>query len=179
VVPAALVLAGLAVMSAGAASPPRSPASPAARSGVKAAPRPAAVMRPDFSGTWVLDTARSEFGQIPGGRPLARTDVIVHRDPQLAQTLYLRLVGGPDTTRYRYATDSTRAVHRVENRDIEAHVWWAGDTLRLESMSKLMMFEMWLRERWTLSPDGRTLTMSRHITYPLGKGDQKLLFVKQ
>jgi hypothetical protein len=140
---------------------------------------PRAPARPEFTGTWALDTTRSVFGKIPGGRPIARTDVIDHRDPVLRQTLYLVLPTGPDTTVYQYTTDSARVVHRVDNRDIEARVWWEGTTLCLLSKSKIVMIEMSLGERWTLSPDGQSLTMTRRVKSPIGDGDQKLVFVKR
>jgi hypothetical protein len=145
----------------------------------KTAAAPRAAMRPNFTGTWVLDTTRSEFGKIPGGRPLARTDVIEHRDPWLRQTLFLENMGGRDTTHYRYTTDSARVVNHVDKQEIEAHVWWERNDLRLESKTKLLIFEMWLRERWSLSRDGRTLTMSRRVKYPMGEGEQKLVFSRR
>lgn len=141
------------------------------------APSVPRAIRPDFTGTWKLDLARSELGKFPG-QPKARTDVIEHRDPQLRQTLHLEHATRRDTTVYRYTTDSTRAVNAVDGRDIEARVWWEGATLRLDSKTRMAMFEMWLKERWTLSADGKTLTMMRRVKYPMGEGDQRLVFEK-
>lgn len=167
----------LALLALDSWSSSRAP-SKAARGGAAAKARTTRG-RPDFTGTWMLDTARSEFGQIPGGRPITRTDLIEHRDPVLRQTLLLSLPSGLDTTEYRYTTDSARVVHRVDSRDIEARVWWEGATLCLLSKSKIVMLEMSLGERWTLSPDGRTLVMTRRVKSPIGDGDQKLMFVKR
>lgn len=171
----AVLAAMLVVTATGIAATAPSRAGPKAKGSAAAHPK-----HPDFSGTWALDTTRSDFGKIIGGRPIARTDVIVHRDPRLDQTLYLmRTPGTRDTTVYHYTTDSARVVHRIDDRDIEARVWWSGDTLRLESRSKLMMFELGLSERWTLSPDGKTLTMARRVKSPVGGGDATLRFVKR
>lgn len=141
--------------------------------------RAAVPRRPDFSGTWVLDTARSEFGSIPGGRWRSRIDHIEHRDPQLRHTLYLDTGVRRDTTRYRYTTDSARVTNRVDRNEIEARVWWEGEALRLESKTRLLVFEMTLKERWTLSADRRTLTMSRRVKYPMGEGEQRLVYAKR
>lgn len=138
----------------------------------------AASNRPDFSGRWVLSMTKSQFGKIPGGQPKARTDLIVHREPRIVQTLHIQ-TATLDTTVYRYATDSTRVVNQVDGRDITAHVWWEGSILRLESRTKLLIFDMSLSERWSLSPDGKTLVNTRRVTYPGGKGDQTLVFERR
>jgi hypothetical protein len=67
----------------------------------------------------------------------------------------------------------------VDEQKITATVRWEGAVLRLESKTKLMVFEMKLDERWTLSPDGRKLTMTRELTSPIGSGIQTLVFEKQ
>jgi hypothetical protein len=196
---AALVaLAGTARVAAAApASPPKAspvseraqpkhgakPAAPggAARPAAPAAAAADSARRPDFSGTWKLDMEKSQFGKIPGGEPRERADVIVHHDPQLTQTLHLLLAGATrrDTTVYRYTTDGATAVNTVDHRDITAQVRWRGDTLSLESKANFVVFTTTLSERWVLSRDGATLTMLRHVTYPMGQGDQTLVFEKQ
>lgn len=173
----AIGFSGMAAAAVAAPAKSKAPVRPAAVKRTVALPRAGA--RPNFTGTWVLDTTRSDFGKIPGGRPLSRTDRIEHHDPALRQTLFLENLGGRDTTLYRYTTDSTRVVNRVDKQEIEARVWWEGNELRLDSKTKLLIFEMWLRERWSLSPDGRTLTMSRRVKYPMGEGEQKLVFVRK
>jgi len=143
------------------------------------APSPPAVPRPDFSGTWVLDTARTEFGNIPGGRWRARVDVIEHRDPALRQSLYMDNGVRRDTTHYVYNTAGRPVANRVDKQDITATVQWQGSDLRLVSKTRLMLIEMTLDETWRLSPDGRTLTMTRLLKYPLGEGRAKLVFTRR
>jgi len=138
-----------------------------------------AAGRPDFSGTWKLDTLRSEFGQIPGGRPRARVDVIQHREPRIRQTLFIDNWSRQDTTVYLYTSDGKPTVNRVGSQDIRSTVWWEGRILRLESKTRLLIYDMTLKERWILSADGKVLTMARRVKYPLGEGEQKLVFRKR
>ncbi len=134
---------------------------------------------PRFAGTWKLSKARSRFGSIPGGTPNARTDVIEESLPHIVQTLYLLNGSRRDTTVYRYTTDGRPTVNTVDGRDIKSVVTWEGSTLHLVSTTKLLVFDMALDERWHLSADGKTLTMTRHVKYPLGQGDQTLVFERQ
>ena len=135
--------------------------------------------RPDFSGVWKLDMKASEFGNIPGGRPTARVDSIDQGPAFVWQVLYLDNGGKKDTTVYRYTTDGVECVNRVAGSEIKSVVSWEGDSLRVESRTKLMVFDMTLSEVWRLSSDGRTLMMDRIVKYPLGKGKQALVFAKQ
>jgi hypothetical protein len=129
-----------------------------------------------FAGTWRLNKAKSKFGNIPGGTPVARTDVITQADPRIVQTLYMINGTRRDTTVYRYLTTGEPTVNPVDGRDIKSVVTWEGATLHLVSNTKMLVFDMQLDERWRLSPDNRTLTMSRHVKYPMGEGDQILVF---
>ena len=106
-------------------------------------------------------------------------DVIRHREPHLLQTLYLDRESGRDTTVYRYTTDGKATVNRVDNQDIRATVTWDGNALRLLSKTRIGLLEMSLDDRWALSPDRKTLTMTRRVKYPMGEGVQKLVFGKQ
>ena len=145
-----------------------------------AAPRvtSSTTVRPNFSGHWKLDTTRTTFGKTPG-RPLARTDVIAHQEPSLSQTLFLVRESGNDTTIYHYLTDSTESVNRVDTQEIKTRVWWEGTALRLDSRTRILVFDAKLKDRWSLSVDGKTLTMQRRSTSPLGEDEQTLVFAKQ
>ena len=70
-------------------------------------------------------------------------------------------------------------VNQVAGSDIHATARWEGKSLRVESRARLGAQDMTLSERWTLARDGRTLTNTRTLTFPMGGGDQVLVFVRK
>ena len=173
---AALVLAGIVVAAVAAKPGPASaPRAKAVRTARARGTRPA---HPDFSGTWKLSMTRSSLGKTPG-QPRARTDVIEHRDPRLLQTLYMEFPSHKDTTVYRYLIDSTESVNRAGSQEIKARAWWAGQVLSIDSRARILVLEATLKDRWSVSADGKALTMRRHIKSVLGEDDQILVFEKQ
>lgn len=134
---------------------------------------------PVYTGTWALDTAKSVFGNFPGGRPTSRTDVIEHDGSRIRQVLYLLRGSTRDTTTYLYSVGGAPTVNVVDKRDIKTVATWEGRMLHLVSTTHLFMFEMTMDERWQLSPEGRTLTLIRYIKYPLGEGGQRLVFERR
>lgn len=137
----------------------------------------AVAARPNFAGTWTLDVKRSAFGKIIGTTPpSARTDVIAHADPALRDSVILTRSGDTSRTTFDYVIDGQERTMKVGGQTAEYTGAWSGDTLRLDSRVRMLVFEISVRERWTLSRDGRALTVARHVESPLGKGDQVLRF---
>jgi len=82
-----------------------------------------------------------------------------------------------DTVRlaYRYRTDG-EAVNRMLGQDIRTRGRLDGRALVLESETQLALFRFEVRERWTLSDDGTTMTQERTSRSPMGEERQRLLF---
>jgi len=112
-----------------------------------------AQSKPNFSGTWKLNLAKSDFGPLPA--PDSRTDVIDHNDPTMKINTSQSGGQGDMTATLTYTTDGKEA--------------------------KLMFndAEVTIKSVWTLSEDGKTLTQDSHITSPMGELDQKQVFEKQ
>jgi hypothetical protein len=174
-------------------TPSKTSAKPAAKTPAKHAaqkPDSAAAHKPDstasakahvpnFTGTWRLDPEHSVFGDIPGGHPPSRHDVIAHDESRVKQTLYLDNGGHLDTTVYNYRIDGAPIVNRVGGQDITATLAWDGDALHIVSKTRLAIVEMTLDERWRLSAARDSLVMTRRLKYPMGEGSQRLVFVRQ
>jgi hypothetical protein len=139
--------------------------------------KPAA--HPDFTGRWELDVKRTDWGPTKT-LPRARVDVIQHRDPALAiESMTVRSNG--DTVRFpwRYTTDGSEAKNQMMGQNVTSIGQWRGDTLTFDSSAQVMLAEFRILDRWWLSADRSLLTIQRHNDSPMGKSDQRFVFVRR
>ena len=116
-----------------------------------------AQTRPDFSGIWQLNVAKSVIlGQIP----LQTLMKIEHAEPKLIQrVLILHNDGRENIFAFDYETgaDTTTDLGAGKARS-RAH--WQGAELMIESWLKSKDRELHFKDYWALSSDGNTLTMA-------------------
>jgi hypothetical protein len=136
-----------------------------------------AQQKPDFSGTWKLNVAKSDFGILGG--PTSRTDVIIHKDPSLSNSVTAEGAQGKVESKINYTTDGKEAVNKIGDREIKSTLKWAGSVLVINSKFTYNDADVVGEDNWTLSADGKTLTITRHFTSSLGDADQKFVFEKQ
>ena len=137
-----------------------------------------AAIKPDFSGEWKLNPARSELGEgFPA--PTARTDAIEHHEPNLRAHVQQVVAGQQREATFEYTTDGKECINQAFGNTVKAKLQWEDDALLIHSSMKVGGFGVTLDDRWTLSDGGKVLTISRHIERPGRKGDQKLVFEKQ
>ena len=114
--------------------------------------------RPDFSGRWALDHARSTLRT-----PVAAGTRVVleHDEPRLVQTM-IGANGGGDQDRltFVYTTDGRPSINQLRGHDVESRAAWDGNELVIESTLKSANRELRFRDHWSISDDGRTLTMA-------------------
>jgi hypothetical protein len=127
---------------------------------------------PNLSGNWILNLAKSQYGQFPAPEVMLRT--IQHKDPALSMSTYQKGAQGEVTTELKYSTDGKPAVNG-ENKGA-AH--WDNDKLVIETSRDYQGATLSQREEWTLSPDGKTLTIATHVKLPNGEFDVKQVFEK-
>jgi hypothetical protein len=127
---------------------------------------------PDLSGNWMLNLAKSQYGQFPAPEVMIRQ--IQHKDPALSLSTYQKGAQGEVTTELHYTTDGKPAVNG-ENKGT-AH--WENDKLVIESSRDYQGAKLTQREEWTLSVDGKTLTIATHVKLPNGEFDVKQVFEK-
>ena len=71
-------------------------------------------------------------------------------------------------------------INKTTNGDAKGTARWEGDTLIVESSQQNGPAEIKSREAWTLSADGKTLTILTHLSIPQqGEIDVKQVFEKQ
>lgn len=136
-----------------------------------------AQQKTDFSGTWKLNVAKSDFGMLGG--PTSRTDVITHKDPSLSNSVTAEGAQGKQEYTVSYTTDGKEAVNKIGEREIKSTLKWAGSNLAISSKFVYNDMDVTGEATWVLSPDGKTLTISAHFTSAMGDADQKFVFEKQ
>ena len=136
-----------------------------------------AQTRPNLSGTWKLNISKSDFGHGPA--PDARTDIIVHQDPNLKDTITQSGQQGEITYDMNYSTDGKETTNTIRKNEFRSVAHWEGGQLAIESKGSFGGAATTLKDRWSLSEDGKTLTLQRHAARVIGSTDQKIVFDKQ
>jgi hypothetical protein len=135
-----------------------------------AAPSQAA---PNLTGVWKLNLSKSDYGPVP--QPEAMTRTINHNDPSLQVSTYQKGAQGEATTELKYSTDGKPA----ENKGSKGSAKWDGEKLVVDSVRDMQGSELKFHEVWSLSADGKIMTILNHITAPQGEFDLTLVFDKQ
>jgi hypothetical protein len=133
--------------------------------------------KPNFSGTWKLNTAKSDFGVLPG--PDSLTSVIEHADPTLKMTVNSAGQQGNQDYTVNYTTDGKEAVNHVGPREVKSTAVWDGSNMVVNSKLNFNDQDVTIKSVWTLSADGKTLTQNVHLASQMGETDQKLVLEKQ
>lgn len=133
---------------------------------------PLAAAAPNLSGNWVLNLAKSQYGQFPA--PEIMTRRIQHNDPALSMSTYQKGAQGEVTTELKYSTDGKAVV----NGQSQGSAHWEKDKLVIETSRDYQQTKLTQREEWTLSADGKTLTIASHVKLPNGEFDVKQVFEK-
>jgi hypothetical protein len=136
-----------------------------------------AQQKTDFSGTWKLNVAKSDFGVLPG--PTSRTDVITHKEPSLSDSVTAENAQGKQEYTVNYTTDGKEVVNKIGPREVKSTVKWAGSNLVISSKFVYNDSDVTSEVTWALSPDGKTLTINAHFNSPMGEADQKFVYEKQ
>ena len=127
---------------------------------------------PNFSGNWILNTAKSEYGQFPAPEVMTRS--IRHNDPELSLSTYQKGAQGELTTDLTYTTDGKPSV----NGPNQGSAHWEGNRLIIETSRDYQGTKLTQRDEWSLSVVGKTLTIATHVKLPNGEFDVKQVFEK-
>ena len=137
----------------------------------------AAQAAPNLTGEWKLNPSRSNYGPIPAPQLMIRK--VRHEDPSLGITTTQKGAQGEVTTELHYTTDGKPAVNQVAGGEATGAAQWQGDRLVIESTREVQGNQMRTRETWSLSDDGKVLTIAAHLALPQGEFDLTLVFEKQ
>jgi hypothetical protein len=128
--------------------------------------------KPDFSGTWVLDLAKSQFASMQPPDAIALT--ILHKEPIVVLSSIRRIGRIETSNRLNLNTDGAPVSNEIETPDgrrkTQSTSKWVGDrlvtTYRVPHIGHFDDF----RDTWDLSDDGTVLTILREASLPDTKG---------
>jgi hypothetical protein len=134
-----------------------------------------AADKPNFSGDWKMNTAKSNFGGLPA--PSAVVRKVTHAEPSLVivedQTSDL----GTQTATRKYTTDGKETSFEANGAEVKGSAVWDGNAIVVNSTVDAIGVRF--TDRMTLSDDGRTLTSAVRITSPQGDLDITIVFDRQ
>jgi hypothetical protein len=128
------------------------------------------VARPNFSGTWNIDVARSDFATLPLTKVYTLT--IEHKEPHV--NVGRDLGEQQDSSAFRTDGVETKVdsdccgVMRTTGR-------WDGATM----IRRLVSEAFTQVDHWTLSADGKTLTIARDVRQDGGDFKIRMVFAKK
>jgi len=130
--------------------------------------------RPDFSGKWVLDPARSEMPPF-----LQRADMTVrHQDPKLVVSERSFSERGTAQGNYNYTTDGVTTKGVDGGTTYETTGQWEGAAIVIrQKITGGMNADV--VERWSLSADGSLLTIEHTMKDAGRTTSSKKVYVKQ
>ena len=136
---------------------------------------------PNFSGTWSLDTAKSDFGPIPG--PESIVMVIDHKEPALKVTVTQKGPQGETTNDSTYTTDGKDNMNKMRSpagdQDVKSTTKWNGKILATTRTIEAQGMSIGIDDAWELSADGKVMTINRYLKTPQGDFSTKIVLNKQ
>lgn len=137
------------------------------------ASQPAA--KPNFSGEWKFNVAKSNFGALPPPTAMSRT--ITHAEP--AMTIVESQEGGmgdPTVTR-KYVNNGPEGSFTSQGAEVATAAKWVGNVL--EVTSRVDSIGLSIVDKMSLSPDGKTLTSEVQVSSAQGNVEITIVFDKQ
>ena len=131
--------------------------------------------KPNFSGEWKMNPAKSNFGPVPA--PTANTRSITHAEPAITIVEDQKSPMGDATMTRKYVTDGSDMTFQVNGADVKGSAKWVDSALLM--VSQVDAIGMTFNDTMTLSADGKTLTSVVRITSPQGEVEITVVFEKQ
>lgn len=141
-----------------------------------------AADKPNFGGTWEMNKAQSDFGQMaPQMVPDKLTQKITQKgDTELRVESTTTGSRGTATTDMKYKLDGSESTNKNQMGEVKSVAKWDGNQITVSSKREVQGMSISLSERWEVSADGKTMTVKRTMTgTPMGDIVTKTVFEKQ
>jgi hypothetical protein len=136
-----------------------------------------AQVRPDFSGNWTRDEARSDPALGPG-----RGGGGGHTIKQTATEIVITIAGrgGPETSIYKL--DGSESLNQSQSPagplTVKGRATWEGASLVIETTREIQGMTITTREVRTLDASGKEMTIEATTRAPQGDIKRKIVFTK-
>jgi hypothetical protein len=145
------------------------------------APGWAQETKPNFSGTWTLDAAKSDFGPTPP--PDSAVLIVDHKESAIKTKNTTKTAQGETVNERSITTDGKENTNKLRTmmgeQDVKSTTTWNGNKLSTSMKVDMQGMTLDMTDSWELSEDGKVLTISRDIKTPQGDFTQKMVFNKQ
>ena len=135
----------------------------------------AAADKPNFSGEWKMNAAKSNFSGLPAPSSIVRK--VTHTEPSMVIVEEQQSDMGPQNTTRKYTTDGRPSSFEANGAEVVGTAVWEGNVLVVNSSVEGVGVKF--VDRMSLSEDGRTMTSAVHIASPQGEIDLSIVFEKQ
>ena len=136
---------------------------------------------PNFSGTWNLDVAKSDFGPAPP--PDSVVMVVDHKEPTIKTTTTQKSAQGDTTNDSTITTDGKENVNKLRamggEQDVRSTTKWNGKKLTIARTLEIQGMTISMNDSWELSDDGKVMTIVRAIGTPQGDFTTKMILNKK
>jgi hypothetical protein len=134
-----------------------------------------AQSKPNFSGSWKMNGAKSDWGLMPAPASIERK--ITHAEPALTIVEDQDAGFGVQSATRAYTTDGKGSTFMSSGAEVKGTAVWEGNDLVVTSAVDVASLKF--VDRMSLSADGKTLTSTITLTSPDGTLDLKVIFDKQ
>lgn len=137
---------------------------------------------PNFTGKWNLDVAKSDFGPMPP--PESVVHLIEHREPNIKIVTTQKSAQGETTNERVLTTDGKENMNKMRmgpdgEQQVTSTSKWNGKALATSFKISAQGAEFDINDSWTLSEDGKVLTVVRAIRAAQGEFAATTVFNKQ
>ena len=136
-----------------------------------------AQAKPNFSGEWVIDLDKSDFGVLPA--PYSYVRKIEHNEPNIKTITTQSGQRGENTSEITCTTDGVECVNTLRFGEVKGATKWDGDTLVTNATMDYQGMEIKYEEKLVLSADGKTLTATTHLSSDMGEADITIVLDKK
>jgi hypothetical protein len=131
--------------------------------------------KPDFSGEWKMNAAKSNYGAIPAPTLFVRK--IVHAEPNITIVEEQSGGGSDGTVTRKMTTDGKPATIDINGTPVACSAAWEGSALI--ATTSVDSAGVTFKDNMSLSVDGKTLTSVVKISSSQGEGELTIVFDRQ